>query len=197
MNPRIFKELQLAYKLNYEITFVGFKLGNWSDAGDKSIKNEYPTVKFIYLDATRKEYFEWLYFSLMHVFSRILWCFNKSSLRLSAMAHSKRTIPLLKLFKSLQSNKYDLIVAHTLAALYPAAYLAKKNNCNFAFDVEDYHPGEKISTDIDNEKKRREILLQKILPQTTYITAASPLIGSNIERTLLRGKSKNSFKLFF
>lgn len=59
MNPRIFKELQLAYKLNYEVTFIGFKLGNWSDTGDELIKNKYPTVKFILL-TDPLSYFEFL-----------------------------------------------------------------------------------------------------------------------------------------
>src|ERR1035437_8208759 len=195
-NPRIFKELQLAYKLNHQITFVGFKLGNWTDAGDEIIRKEFPSIKFIYLDATRKKYFEWLYFSLFHVFSKAIWWLNKNSLQLSAMAHSKRTIPLLKLFKKLRSNKYDLIVAHTLAALYPSSCFAKNIKCDFAFDVEDYHPGEKIDTDIVNEKKRREILLKKILPQTRYVTSASYLIGKNVEGLVVGVKTKTVLNYF-
>ena len=183
INPRIYKELQLASGLGYQITFIGFNLGNWSDAGDQLIKKKYPGIKFIYLEASRKKYFTWLYFSLLHIFYRFLWKFKKRSVKLSAFAHSKGTKPLLHLLNSLlRSDKYDLIVAHTLAALYPSAYIAKKYASNFAFDVEDFHPGEKIFKDAVNEKMRREIIMKNILSSASYVTAASGLISKNVEQ---------------
>lgn len=181
-NPRIFKELQLAYSLHYDVTFLGFKHGNWSDKGDAEIQKQYPLVNFNYLDATRDNYFNWLYCSLLHVFCKWIWPLNQSSLKLTAAASSKRTLPILNLLVQLAAkNKYDLIIGHTLPALYPCLKFKQLTNCNFAFDVEDYHPGELIASDAINEKKRTEKLLLNILPLTSYITAASPLIAKNTE----------------
>jgi glycosyltransferase involved in cell wall biosynthesis len=71
-------------------------------------------------------------------------------------------------------EKFDLIIAHSYSSLYPAYKLAKKHHIPFAFDIEDYHPGETCSP---KEKKRREFLMRKMLPNAAYITYASPLIG--------------------
>ncbi len=180
-NPRIYKELLLANAEGHSVTFIGFRLGNWSDKGDEQICRELPGIKFIYLDATRSKYVPWLYYSLLHLFQRAVWPFDRRSLTLSANGHSKRTVPMLRQLEKLEGSNFDLVAGHTLAALFPAASYAYENKCSYAFDVEDYHPGEWINTDVKNEKKRREYLLKRLLPSASYVTAASPLIAGNIE----------------
>ena len=113
---------------------------------------------------------------------RFIWLIAKSALKVNAVAHSKRTLPLLKLLDNFKINEYDLVVAHTLAALYPVFSISKNEKRKFAFDVEDFHPGEKIFSDAMNEKLRREKLLKRMLPFATYISGAAPLISDNIEK---------------
>ena len=85
----------------------------------------------------------------------------------------------------------DLIIAHNLATLYPAYVYSKKHKIPFAFDIEDYHPGEVIHSDSINEKIRREFLMSQLLPETKYFTYASPLIGEHSLRLIPNNKSEH------
>jgi hypothetical protein len=218
-NPRLLKELKLANENGYDCTFVGFKLGNWSDKTEnehlKSLKN----VRTYYLSAgisthsgisttlndlqqplverSRNPETErsrsqrsfrlrsmalWRWLSVVEarylttLISKLSIFLNKifrKSLKLNAYAHNKRTWQLVKALKK-QKGDFNLVIAHNLGALYPAYKFVKKKNIPFAFDIEDYHPGEKCSP---TEKHRRELLMQKILPKAAYVSYASPLIG--------------------
>jgi hypothetical protein len=187
LNPRVLKEVKLALSLGYEVTFVGFYLGDWSERNEEELKKELSGVRFIYLDATRRNYGRWLADSLIEKACRLAWMFSLRSALVAACAHSKRTNALLRLGKKTGTGRYDLIVAHTLATLYPAARMAKNNNCRFSFDMEDYHPGEHIDKDPEQEIMRRELLLATLLPEAFYVSAASALIA---ERTA--GLPKNA-----
>ncbi|MEJ7820764.1 MAG: hypothetical protein WKF85_00505 [Chitinophagaceae bacterium] len=196
-NPRILKEIQLASDLNYEVTFLGFNLGNWSDEIDKKTVKELPTVTFIYLNATRKNYFTWLFYSLVNIASRFLYRYNKQSLFLAAAGHSKRTLQILNKLKQLKVKSYEMIVAHNLATLYSAYVFSQQTKCRFAFDVEDYHPGEKVfGLNAEMEKKRRELLLQKILPKAVYVSSASPLISKSIDSLVDGVRAETVLNLF-
>ncbi len=196
-NPRILKELKLAAELNHEVTFIGFNIGGWSDNLDKQVWKEYPSIEYIYLDATRTNFFSWLFFSLMNILSRKLTTIFKKSIYLSAAAHSKRTLQLLQKLKKLEIKSYDLIVAHTLATLYSSFIFSVKIKSKFGFDVEDYHPGEKIfNINVENEKHRRELLLKRLLPSAAYVTTAAPLITKEIEKLSGRNDIETVFNFF-
>ncbi len=172
-NPRLLKELKLASENGHECTFIGFKLGNWSDGTEQEHLKLLAPVKPIYLSATKDSFNNWLLSTIVWKFSIF---FNKLFIKsLCAYAHNKRTWQLVLKLKRIKSD-YDLIIGHNLGALYPAIRFAKKHNIPFAFDIEDYHPGEKCSP---AEKHRREFLMQKLLPKATYISYASPLIGEH------------------
>jgi len=176
-NPRLLKELKLAINLGYEVDFIGFLSGNWSDEIDKGlIKNL--KANFYYIPATKKPFLPWFMSSIIEKFARKIYPVTKNNLKFNAFAHSKRSV-LIPKYTKLINEKYNLIIAHTLPALYPAFQLAKKQNIAFIFDIEDYHPGEKISFDAKNEKARREFLMRKILPKAAFVSYASPLIGKS------------------
>jgi hypothetical protein len=172
-NPRLLKELKLADEKGYKCTFIGFKLGNWSDNTEQEHVKSLAKVKFIYLSATKASFFEWFVTTLVWRLSGTLNILFDKSRKISAYAHNKRTWQLVRKIKQIKKG-YDLVVAHNLGALYPVFVFSKKNNIPFAFDIEDYHPGEKCSP---AEKQRRELLMRKLLPKATYISYASPLIG--------------------
>ncbi len=54
--------------------------------------------------------------------------------------------------------------------LYKAAL---RNKAKLAFDMEDYHPGELIQGDDGDEKRRREEILKRILPECDYVSFAT------------------------
>ena len=180
-NPRILKEIKLALSEGHHVTFAGFKLGDWSDEKDMLIRQGIPDVNCIYFEATRINFWQWFYDSVMERMARIAWPLFRNNLFLTALAHSKRTLSLLRFSGKVHPGEYDIVAGHTLAALYPVYKTAVKAKCIYSFDVEDYHPGERIVIDAKNEIKRRELLLKKLLPGASIIIAASPLIAKAID----------------
>ncbi|MFD2515649.1 hypothetical protein ACFSRY_17375 [Pontibacter locisalis] len=174
-NPRLVKELALAVK-QFECTVISFKFYNWSDALDDEIKTFFPNVAFRELSAGRKPLIPWLCSSIAVRLSQILYPLFRNNLLLNSFAHSKRSF-LLWTALMRHTKKYDLVIAHNLASLYPAFSFAMGNNIPFAFDLEDYHPGESIGSNPENEISRRKYLMAKLLPETLYVSYASPLIG--------------------
>lgn len=184
-NPRILKEIKLAVQLGKEVSFIGFRLGNWSDKIEEKHKEELSgLINLNYLDATRTNFIQWLISTLFEKLARLLYPLNKSSFFLNYLGHSKRSYILNCYLENNNLKKPDIIIAHTLGTLYPAYKYAKKNKIPFAFDVEDFHPGEKIHIDIKNEKQRRIFLLKKILPHAKYVSCAAPLIASEVHDLL-------------
>lgn len=176
-NPRILKEIKLANLLNYQITFLGFRLGNWSDSLDEEIQKRSNGPIYIYKDATRKKFYQWLKYSLLERFNRVIWKLDKNNLFLTSTASNKRVFSLLDYGKHVGFGDYDFVIGHTLGSFYPAMIIANQANCPFALDMEDYHPGEYIEGDKKDEVTRREIILKYILPKANYVSASSPLIA--------------------
>ncbi len=170
--------------MGYEITFIGFRLGMWADEIDAKLSTSMKNITFIYLDATRSDFFPWLYVSIVERIARWFWKLFRKSLKVSTAAHTKRSLTLLNAVKHLKEKKFDLVIAHNLPALYPAYILSSRLKCPFAFDVEDFHPGEVIPVDPVNEKKRREFLMAELLPQAAYVSGGSPLIAREVQKTI-------------
>ncbi|MCC5929258.1 MAG: hypothetical protein JJU28_08445 [Cyclobacteriaceae bacterium] len=173
-NPRLLKEVIFLKEKNLQCRIIAFYQGNWSDKIDQEILEKHP-LRIKYLSATRKPFFPWFWSSVIQWLSIKLYPFAKTNLLINAFAHNKRTILLINELSKIQ-KKPDLIIAHNLGALYPAWWLSKRINVPFAFDVEDYHPGEKVGIDAANEKHRREFLMKKLLPESKYVSFAAPLI---------------------
>ena len=198
VNPRLYKELLLAAEAGYHITFVGFKLGMWSDENDKKLIQAFKNLDAVYLDATRSKFFPWIYYAITEKMARFAWPLFKRSYLVTITAHTKRSLALLRALRRLNGKKFDLVIGHNLPALYPAYIASKKFNCGFAFDVEDYHPGEVSPIEERDEKTRREFLMVEFLPKAKYVSSASPLITAKVESTISGLPSiftvNNSFK---
>ncbi|NJO88494.1 MAG: hypothetical protein HC831_05655 [Chloroflexia bacterium] len=191
-NPRLLKELKLASENGYECTFIGFKLGNWSDKTEQEHSKSFDKVKSIYLSAHKESFIDWIVATLVWKFSLSLAMVFDKSRKVSAYAHNKRTWQLTRKLNKIKKD-FDLVIAHNLGSLYPAFVFSKKSNIPFAFDIEDYHPGEKCSP---AEKHRRELLMRKLLPKAGYVSYASPLIGQ-YSADLLTKKSAPKLKTVY
>jgi hypothetical protein len=172
-NPRILKEIKLAISFGFNVGFIAFKLGNWSDRTENEQLKSFNNLKVNYIPATKKPVLPWILSSLICKAASILSTILKKNLKLHSYAHNKRTYLINNHFKKISKN-YDLVIAHNLGALYPAYVFGKKNKIPFAFDLEDYHPGENCSS---KEQKRREFLMKKLMPKANYLSYASPMIG--------------------
>lgn len=174
----------LARSTGYEINFLGFYLNNWSDKLDFEIQRNLPGLHLTYLQAIRKPFTPWLLSTLVEKTASVLYKLFPSNLRINAFASSKRSVLLLRHLETMNktNQQFDMIIAHTSGALYPAYWYAQKSNTKFAFDVEDYHPWESIKGNSSDEVKRREAILKQILPHAHYVTAAAPLIAKQVNR---------------
>lgn len=178
-NPRLVKEVRTALINNFNVSVITFILGNWSDEKSAELALELESMghlEMIKLNATKANQFQWLFWGGMEKTARLLYNFERKNLRLNALANTRRALQLFQEAKKINQMP-DLICGHNLGALYPAYLLSKRWKCPFIFDVEDYHPGEAITTDAVNEKQRREYLMKKLLPKAESITSASTLIG--------------------
>ncbi len=173
-NPRLVKELYLFSGLNYSVTSIVFDVG-YGDDKSIDIEQKLSEVNFIKISALRNPFMPWLFSSIYGKAATIMNYFFKNSLVINAIAHNKRTFLINQKLK-VNKQKYDLIFSDTLGALYPAYQFSKKTNTPFAFDMEDYHPGElNYSKKPLLEIERREFLLKSILPKATFTTYAAPL----------------------
>ena len=72
----------------------------------------------------------------------------------------------------------DLYIAHYPAALPAAAAAARKHGAAYAFDAEDFHPGDAPEAPRhDQERALIDAIERRYLPDCAYVTAASPGIA--------------------
>lgn len=90
-------------------------------------------------------------------------------------AHSPFTPPL----KSRAArNTADLYIAHYVAALPAAARAAARHGAAYAFDAEDFHPGDlPDAPEHALEKDLIRAIEARYLPGAAYVSAASPMIA--------------------
>lgn len=76
------------------------------------------------------------------------------------------------------ARKADLYIAHYVAALPAAARAAARHGARYAFDAEDFHPGDLPDTP-ENRLQNRLIkaIEARYLPGAAFVTAAAPLIA--------------------
>ena len=128
------------------------------------------------LSLGRKPFLPWLGATFLEKTAQKIYPFSRKDISVNAYASNKSSILLWHYLKKLNTNPYDLILGFSSGSLYPVFKLSQKWKVPFSFDVEDFHPGEQIDFDVDNEIKRREFLLKKLLPKASLMTSASPLI---------------------
>lgn len=94
---------------------------------------------------------------------------------LSPLAHSAFS---RRLTQAAMARKADLYIAHYVAALPAAARAAARHGARFAYDAEDFHPGDLADTP---GNRAQTALIRRIearyLPHAAYVTAASPGIA--------------------
>lgn len=180
-NPRLVKSYIYWRSQGVECTILSFSLGNWSDDLNLQLIQKH-NLKIIQIPASKDHFLDWL---LASIVQKVFGYFFPplKSVKGIAFASNKRSFQLIKKLKKLKLN-FTKIEAHTLGSLYPAYNFSRKMKIPFDFDVEDYHPEEKIYFNEDREKKRRLLLLKRILPFANKITAASPQIASLVENLI-------------
>jgi hypothetical protein len=172
-NPRLLKEIQLALDKGYHITAVICYFHNWSRSINESEKQKLKSrVKLIEVAADRSSFLAWVGSSILQKLQQFKSNLGFCNSRVLSDVLIKRSILLRWKLKKLKSE-FQLVIAHNPGAFEPVAAYAKKHNIPFGIDLEDYHPGE-ITVEKHSQKMKQ--LMQHLLPQAAYISAAAPLI---------------------
>ncbi|MDX1652585.1 MAG: hypothetical protein R3277_08840 [Brumimicrobium sp.] len=173
--PRALQSIKTA-KQHYEVEVLGV---NRSDVWAKIDTNliDENSINYKTVSLKRDSFFTWLTSSIVHSISQKIYKFFSKNIHVTAYASSK-TMYLLKKELKKYNKQYDLVIAHSYGSLYPAYIYSRRNNIPFIFDIEDFHPGEAISNNNQFEAERKEFLMKKLLSKASFITYASPLIGS-------------------
>ena len=170
-NPRLVKEADLLAELGFDTHVIYCYWAQWAIHTDLEILqlkwwtatcvggNPFHNKLLYYYTRIRKK--------LISLFPSFL----KGNLYWLSLLNARASVELLH---AANSHPADMYIAHNLGALYPAFKAAKRNHAVFAFDMEDYHPGEAMPTKgAEAEKRRREYLLGKLLPHCAYVSFAA------------------------
>jgi glycosyltransferase involved in cell wall biosynthesis len=170
-NPRAVKEAQALTDAGHEVTVICTRTLGLMEPLDRSI-----------IDAAR---FRTIRLSFDN---RTLWRLRR--LRQVAAGAATQVMPIQslaaiavsamtpRLMRAACSVRADLYIAHYVPALPAAARAAARYGARYAFDAEDFHPG-----DLPDEPRHTfaTSLIGRIegrfLPGAVYVTAASPLIA--------------------
>lgn len=179
-NPRLYKEVFLAHSQGMKVGCVCCDYDGWSASIEKQRYKELSEVNFSVAHFSRNYFLHWLTAAAAQGFCRKIRRFFPERIWINSVADDRRS---LAVFLALPKERYDLVVAHSLAAFPAALSYAARHRIPCGFDVEDFHPGEGMLPDSEYGRVRAK-LLQALLPHTAYFTYASPLIGEEVKRLL-------------
>lgn len=178
-NPRLVKEIELALEKGYRVTAVVCSFHNWSYALNETVKQKLAAkIQLVEAVADRSVFPVWVLSTLLQKFQQLKAKLGFSNASVLSDVLIKRSILLRWKLNQLKGN-YQLVIAHNPGAFEPAAAFAKKHCIPLGIDVEDYHPGEATNPAEANTMKR---LMQQVLPQAAYVSAAAPLMLEAVQK---------------
>lgn len=90
----------------------------------------------------------------------------------------------IELLRETSKINADLYIGHYVAALPAVAIAARRHGALYAFDAEDFHPGDPPEgAEGEYERGLTQAIESRFLPDCTYVTAASPGIADAYART--------------
>ncbi len=172
--PRLLKEAEALEKQGYSMTISFMQSVEYVKKIDAALMLQYPTFRYIFFDWNKKSFSAYLlkYASILQCkWNKFLNVF-KSKSNQSAWALQNNT---LVLWKSIQNEKADLIIAHHPACLFLANKLSKRTRVKFGYDIEDAFAYIKDGAFLNNPDPLIYQIEKKYLQSAVYLTAASPL----------------------
>jgi hypothetical protein len=177
INPRCRKEIELAIREGYKVKFLGCLFSNWTMQEERKIQKEIKGVDFHYIRIGRSPLLKWLQSIAVQKFGNLLFALGFKIPAVCAWVVDRRSAMLMQKLREI-NPQVDLIIAHNPGAFYPAFRYSKRNKVPFAFDIEDFHPGEGNTRIVGKAVKR---LMTDLIPRSYYTSYASPLIRQTTE----------------
>jgi hypothetical protein len=190
-NPRLVKEIYLALENGYRVTAVVCSFDNWSYELNEALKQKLlGRVQLIEAVADRSAFTSWILSTILQKFQQLKAKMDFYNTAVLSDVLIKRSI-LLRWKLNQLKGIYQLVIAHNPGAFEPAAAFAKKQHIPLGIDVEDYHPGE-ANDPVEATKMKR--LMQQVLPQAAYVSAAAPLMLQAVQKDC-NNQLRNAFTI--
>lgn len=190
-NPRLVKEIELALEKGYRVTALVCSFHNWSYDLNETLKQKLAArIQLVEAVADRSYFITWIASTLLQKFQQLKVKLGFSGAAVLSDVLIKRSILLRWKLKELK-NDFQLVIAHNPGAFEPAAAFAKKRGIPLGIDVEDYHPGE---ADNPAEATKMKRLMQQVLPQAAYVSAAAPLMLEAVQKDC-NNQLRNAFTI--
>ncbi|MCB0396428.1 MAG: hypothetical protein KDD36_07230 [Flavobacteriales bacterium] len=180
-NPRLQKEF-LKLRQDHAVQVIAFSDLGWSDTLETERGAKEQWVSLVrYIPASRASGWPFVYATMISKLAGLMDRVGLAGIRMKAWASNKRAVLLWRSLRKYRPKDFDLVLVHTLGALYPAWRWLQGTPVPWVFDVEDFHPGEAMPEDGGFEKKRRITLMRELLPGASHVHFASPLIGEAVK----------------
>ncbi len=176
MNPRLVKEADALAEAGYRVGVIAPDFSEWAREADREFKDrawqivERPT--FGPLSPWSVRIPELSMRVLASLATRVIGCTHPGIARAAWHPVAPALVAAAK------RHRADLYIAHMVASLPAAAIAASHFRARYAFDAEDFHPGDLPDIPQSARKNRMvDFLERKYLNGCSYITAAAPLIA--------------------
>jgi glycosyltransferase involved in cell wall biosynthesis len=174
-NPRLVKEADALTEAGHDVSMICGHWARWADATDRELLKSRGWLCTFVGGSPSGNLPRYAWTRFRHSVSRRCLPHTATNETLRRWALTRVTPELIQ---EASRTPADLYVAHYTGALPAAAAGAKKYNAVFAFDAEDFHPGEQpfgaTETVFDRSIDQIE---RTLLPACKYITASSPGIA--------------------
>jgi glycosyltransferase involved in cell wall biosynthesis len=174
LNPRLVKEADALATAGYGVTVLYTYWNEWGTRYDKQLLAEKKWIAIRIGGDPHEKPLTYFISRLIHKTSKFI--LQKTSFY-SWFANLAVARASYFLIKEAKKHKADLYIGHNLGALPATARTAKLHKKPYGFDAEDFHRQE-ITDDVNSYHFQIvKYLEDKYLPQTSYLTASSPLIA--------------------
>jgi len=189
-NPRVVKEAGTLAAAGFDVRVVATKVAEFVEPRDQAVLSN---ASFGVHRVAFDDRASWLKERARQIAARLLF----ASAPLPALAERAQSAMTRRLEVAASTVPADLYIAHYVAALPAAAAAAKKHGAAYAFDAEDFHPGDAPETP-ENALDRRLIhdIESRYLPGAAYLTAASPMIADAYAEAYVVARPKVVLNVF-
>lgn len=170
-NPRVVKEADALFEAGYDVTVVATRTLDRVNARDTALMQR---IEWRLRRIDLRGRSRWRAHRAIQLAARS--AFVATGLRpLADFGGSAFTQPLLR---DVVRRPADLYIAHYPPALPAAAAAARRHGALYAFDAEDFHPGDWPATPrYETERRLVETIERRHLPGAAFVTAAAPAIA--------------------
>ncbi|RZL46786.1 MAG: hypothetical protein EOP00_13905 [Pedobacter sp.] len=179
LNPRLVKEADALVSNGFDVIVLYQYWNEWGTISDiELLKNK--AWKAICVGGTkRNNLIQYFVSRSLHRFGQLLVKYLGARKWIAELAIKRNVLGLIQKAKSI---KADLYIGHNLGALPAVVAASKKHHSKYAFDAEDFHRQEQTDDTESTAYQLAKIIEDKYLAQTSYLTAASPLIAEAYQK---------------